>query len=213
MIWCDVRVLPAVRRLLAALALVGPAVVLGQLPAPAHAAPDRVLPAAVATSVAKDVKAVSDVFEGTVTSVKRSGSGRRATASYGVDVQRVYKGGVRTDHVRVTSARAGAGCSVVDLRPHRRYVFMAEARGADLMVDSCGGTAAADPALVAQVEKVLGDGRTPTTSSSPAPPKAEFTRVGDSRPRSLTRLAAPGGALVLVGLLGLVVVRRLGRRA
>jgi hypothetical protein len=64
---------------------------------------------------------------------------------------------------------------------------------------------------VKKVERVLGDGHTPTTPE-PAPEKAVFTLVDDAEPPALSRIAAPGVALVLAGLLGFFVVRRLGAR-
>jgi hypothetical protein len=205
-IWCDVRVFPAAGRFLAALVLAGVAVVVGQLPA--HAC------SCVSASVPKDIRAASDVFTGTITSVRTSGAARRGTVTYDVAVQRVYRGGVRTDDVTVTTARAARVCGLDSLRAHRRYLFFAKASGSELVIDSCGGTGPARSALVRQVEKVLGNGRAPSPAApSPPPAEATFTAVSAGRPSSVTRLAAPGAALVLAGLLGLVVVRRLGKRA
>lgn len=206
MIWCDVRVFSAAGRFLAALVLAGVAVVVGQLPA--HAC------SCVPASVPKDLKAASDVFTGTVTSARTSGTARRGTVTYGVAVQRVYRGGVHTDDVTVTTARGPRSCGLDRLRENRRYLFLASASGSELVLDSCGGTAPARPAVVRRVERVLGQGRAPSPTAAPSPPpQATFTRVSVSTPGSVTRLAAPGAALVLLGLLGLVVVRRLGKRA
>ena len=94
MIWCDVRVLfPAAGRFLAALVLAGVAVLGG--PALAHAA-----------SVPQDIRAASDVFTGTVTSVRTTGSARRGTVTYDVAVERVYRGGVRILDPEVLQRRA-----------------------------------------------------------------------------------------------------------
>jgi len=202
-ICCDVRVFAAAARFLASLVLAGVVVVVGGLPA--HAC------SCVASSTQDDVKAADDVFTGTVTHVARSGSARRGTVTYDVAVERVYKGDVRSDRISVSTSRAANLCGLGDLRADRRYVFLARASGSDLSIESCGSTGPAKAELVGKVERLLGDGRDP---SPPAPPeKAEFTAVAGSQPASVTRLAAPGVAMVLVGLLGLVVVRRLARRS
>jgi hypothetical protein len=200
--WND-RVFAAAGRFVAALLLAGVVVVVGGLPA--HAC------SCVASSTQDDVKSTPDVFTGTVTDITRSGSARRGTVTYDVAVQRVYKGNVSSDRVSVTTARDAGQCGLGDLRADRRYVFFAKPSGTALAIESCSSTGPARAGLVATVERLLGAGRDP---SPPAPPTtAQFTRVADSRPASVTRLAAPGVALVLVGLLGLVVVRRLARHS
>lgn len=201
MICFDVRVLDNARRLLAALILAGCGVVLGQLPA--HAC------SCVSGSMQSHAKQASDVFTGTVSDVSRQRSGKLVT-TYTVAVERVYKGDVRTATVQVSSTGSTRSCALTDLQADRSYLFFVRADGSELSANSCGGTAPASNTMLTRVERLLGDGRPATP---PQVPKAEFTRVADAQPDSLSRLAAPGVALVLAGLLGLFVVRRLNARA
>ena len=63
--------------------------------------------------------------------------------------------------------------------------------------------------LTTQVVKRLGTGVHP----EPTPPAtAEFTSAAHADPPALSRLLAPGAALLIISLLGLLVVGRLGRR-
>lgn len=204
MICCDVRVFVTVGRLLAVLVLAGIVVVVGQLPAQACSC--------VSASTAAHAKDANAVFTGTVTDVaseQKADGQRGATMTYDVQVDRVYKGAVSSSTVQVTSERSGSSCGLGQLPADRRYAFFTKASGSELSATSCGGTARASAKLVAEIENVLGSGHDPVP---PEPDKAVFTQVGPGAPTSVTRLAAPGAALVLVGLLGLLVVRRVGSR-
>ena len=72
------------------------------------------------------------------------------------------------------------------------------------------GTRLNNETVTAKVEQLLGEGEPPI---EPAPEPAEFTPVDTSEPKTLARAAAPGVAVVIVGLLGLVVVAVVRRRA
>jgi hypothetical protein len=196
-ICCDVRVFANARRLVAALALAGCGVAVGTLPAEA--------------GTQADAKRASAVFTGTVTDVGRTRErgAQRVTATYDVLVDRVYKGDVGTETVQVNSARTSKTCRRLVLAPERAYVFFVQTEGSAFTADTCSGTAAATGRLLARVQRMLGDGRLPVPAR---PEQAVFTRVADAEPATLTRLAAPGVALVIVGLLGLLVVRRVGSR-
>lgn len=198
----------AVGRAVAALLLAGSTVVLAQVPTQA-AAPTRAA-ACPNVQVADQARRADDVFTGTVTGrsvARRSGT---TTTTYDVDVERVYKGPVRDSSVQVSSRASKGAPALAGLVKGSRYVFFTSEQGTTLATDRCSGTARAGDSLVGQVEKLLGNGHLPVP---PAPQKASFTKVADAAPTSFTRLAAPGAAMVLVGLLGLVVVRRLARRA
>jgi hypothetical protein len=188
-------------RLLAALVLACVGVVIAQVPS--HA-----VCRCVQSDVKTDIKRADAVFSGVV--VDSSGTARSSKsdfATYEIEADTVYKGDVRTASLAVRSRNDD--CSLGALESDKRYVFFVTEQGSDLRADQCGGTAASSGDLVSQVEQVLGEGSPLGGSNQPAEPvEVQFTKVSDAEPDSLTRTAAPGVALVLVGLLGLLVVRR-----
>jgi hypothetical protein len=188
-------------RLLAALVLACAGVVLAQVPS--HA-----VCRCVQSDVRADIKGADAVFSGVlVDSSGTSGGSKNDFATYEVEADTVYKGDVRTSTVDVRSRNDD--CSLGDLKADKRYLFFVTEEGSELRADQCGGSAAGSTRLVRQVEQVLGEGSPLGRPNKPEEPvTVEFTKVSDAEPDSLTRMAAPGVALVLVGLLGLLVVRR-----
>jgi hypothetical protein len=168
-------------------------------------------PACPPTTVKQDIKAADAVFRGVVAKVRRvHGSGSHRTRDYRVTVDRVYKGSLVTDKVVVTARVSGTGprpCLVPTLAKGQRYIFFATEKGAQLMATTA--TAKAGRHLTRQVVNQLGDGKEPQVKP---PATAQFTRVADATPTRMSKLLAPGAALVIVSLLGLLVVGRLGRR-
>jgi hypothetical protein len=187
-------------RLLAALVLACVGVVLAEVPS--HA-----VCRCVQSDVQTDIKRADAVFSGVlVDSSGTAGGSKSDFATYEIAADTVYKGDVRTARVAVRSRNDD--CSLGDLKADDRYVFFVTEDGSELRADQCGGTTASGRVL-RQVEQVLGEGTPLGRSNEPDEPVVvEFTKVSDAEPDSLTRIAAPGLAMVLVGLLGLLVVRR-----
>jgi hypothetical protein len=189
-------------RLFSALVLTCVGIVLAQVPSQA------VCRCVQQNDVQTDIKRADAVFSGVV--VESSGTTRGSKsdfATYEIEADTVYKGNVRTSTVDVRSKNDD--CSLGELKSDKPYVFFVTEQSSELRADRCGGTAASSGKLVRQVEQVLGDGSTLGGTNKPDEPvEVEFTKVADADPDSLTRIAAPGAALVLVGLLGLLVVRR-----
>jgi hypothetical protein len=206
-------VTPVVRRLLAACVLAGGLLGLGVPTGAAAAGP--VAFACPGVTLADAAENADAVFTGTVSSVRRdTGSPQDVLFVNSVDVDLVFKGTLRVETVSVVtrpSNRRSEGLG--PLKKGRDYIFFGRALPTDepaYVAGACSGTGAASDDTVARVEEVLGKGEAPVPPEQPA---VEFDSVGGDDPTSFTRAAAPGLALVLIGLLGLVVVRRLGRAA
>lgn len=162
-------------------------------------------------------EAADVVFVGTVVETRLpepDEQGRvRGLLTYVVDVERIYKSAaVVTDTTQVASPISDAGCGLGELEPGTEFVFYATVRSgeAGFRATSCGGSGPASPTRIAEVEQELGPGR-PVVSDA-EPPAPVLTPVETTAPRSLGRLVAPGAALALVGLLGLVLVQVTGSR-
>lgn len=152
----------------------------------------------------QQVKRADVVFLATVDAVTEEQPGH----SYALTATRAYVGSV--EHATEVQSLSGpTGCGLGALKEGRDYVFLARGSAPPYKANSCGGTATATAERVGKVEALLGEGR---VVALPPPPKAEMTRVEESPPLGFARLAAPGAAAVLLGVLGLFVVRRLARR-
>lgn len=195
MICDDGGVSASLRRLLLALALACSGLLLTQLPAQACSCGGR--------GIQGHARSADVVFSGMLVQAE---TGRNRDI-YTLDVERIYQGRVDDTPVEVVASKEFA-CGV-ELRADRAYVLFVREDGLRLTSGGCTGTDRATPAYVADVERVLGPGtaipKPPPPGQEPSTP--EYTRVEDADPPQFTRLAAPGGALVLLGLLGLVVFR------
>jgi hypothetical protein len=123
---------------------------------------------------------------------------------YALTATHAYKGTVARE-VSISTNKETAACGLGELENGTDYVFLVSGAAAPYTATSCGGSG---PASDKRVESVLGAG---SGIPEPAPPAPTMTRVEESAPASVSRLAAPGGALLLVGFLGLLVVGRMAR--
>lgn len=181
---------------------------------PANAvSPPGAVPDCPPLTVKDSTKHAMAVFSGIVTAVERQDrTDGQPGALYlqTVTVDLVYQGKIGTETVQVQTDRNLAGCSLGELATGAEYMFFVTGTGTPWVASGVSGTRIASETVLAQVERLLGKGQPPV---QPAPEKAVFTPVDNSEPQSLSRSAAPGAALVLIGLLGLLLVRGLGRRS
>jgi len=126
---------------------------------------------------------------------------------YAVTATHAYKGTVERE-TTITTNQQTTACGLGELKNGTDYVFLVTGDTPTYAATSCGGSGPANDKRISEVETVLGAG---TAIKEPAPPAPTMTKVEESAPASVSRLAAPGGALMLVGFLGLLVVGRLAR--
>lgn len=201
---------PAIRVLAAALAVAATFLAGAAAASPADA--DEPVVACPFISVADSSKAAMAVFTGEVTAVTKQDKPAGEPGTYylqDVTVTRVYQGEIDTETVQVRSEKVPKACSLGELAVGTEYMFFVVSSGDPWIAESGGGTVPADAEVVEKIERLLGEGHDPV---EPPTPSAEFTPVATGEPTTLSRAAAPGVALVLIGLLGLIVVRGLGRR-
>ncbi|WP_122815980.1 hypothetical protein [Nocardioides pantholopis] len=166
------------------------------------------------TDTEAQARRAQDVFTGTVTAVdvQRAGAGQPAVITHDVTVELVYKGGLSQQVVQVVTESATPNtCGLGRLATGAEAVFMVREVEGALTAGGCSGTAPATARLVAALDRLYPNAAPPRPEQEPV--EADFERVGDlGAPTPVTRALAPGAALVLVGLLGLALVRRLGRQ-
>ena len=151
----------------------------------------------------KQIAAADFIFIGTVDRVEAQGNG----FLYDLTASRTYQGTPERE-TQVLSAGGRDACGLGELGVGTGYLFFATGTETPYAADACGGTSVANPTKVDKLEKLLGAG---TAVEPPPPPTAELTKVEEVAPAGFARAAAPGAAAVLIGLLGLLVVRRLAR--
>ncbi len=141
------------------------------------------------------------VFTGQMLGQQRNG--RELDLAFDVDL--IYKGEVSSDAVDVVSPTDSCG---LKLNQDQDYLVFARDDRSRLVSEECYGTTRARSGTLTQVEKALGPGEA-YQPPEPEPVEPTYTRVqSDDTPPEFVRIAAPGAAMVLVGLLGWIVVRR-----
>lgn len=178
-----------------------------------------------------------DVFTAMIERVERDPgtAGRPARYTYTVQVQQVYGDSVVSSvRVRVQTSADFGECGTRPESPGQAlYVWRLTRRDDALVADGCRDVLRATELRTAGLEATYGAPRAPT-ESTPQEPPVEFPAVTYScpetseavsdvadaeaaceevaAPQAFDRAAAPGLALIIIGVLGWIVVARLGRR-
>lgn len=147
------------------------------------------------------------VVTGTVAAVDDSVN----PAQFTLTLNRIYRGASAIETSTLTVAQ-DPDCPLTKLEPGAAPWIVGargEAGGSQLpKVIGCNVTGPSTTARMNIIEQRFGTGVAPV---KPTPPAPTLTKVESAGPERFTRLAAPGAAMFVIGLLGFVGVRRLGR--
>ena len=127
---------------------------------------------------------------------------------YALTANHAYKGTIERE-TAITTNQETAACGLGELKTGTDYIFLVTGDTPPYAATSCGGSGPANAKRLSEIETVLGAG---DDIAAPAPPPPSMTKVEESAPAPIARLAAPGGALMLVGFLGMFFVGRLARK-
>ncbi len=161
-------------------------------------------------TIQKSADASNVVFRGTLVAITPPAGDTSSTAmtTYAIQARTAYKGAVDYN-TEIQSEVSGASCGLEGMEEGTEYVFFATGTAAPYHASLCGGTEPVTPERLTKIEQVLGEGTAIEVPPLPAPTR---TKIEESPPASFSRMAAPGAAVVVLGLLGLLLVGRLSRR-
>ncbi|GAA3550743.1 hypothetical protein [Nocardioides daeguensis] len=158
--------------------------------------------------------AADDVFVGRVEAAAPvTGSGR---VGYGVSVQRVWLGDVAQGQQAAVTVDWPVGAQP-GVAQGTSYLFFTDDTVDGMVADPCDGTVplpkGLTPKLAAMLEQYLATVEPPPLPI-PTPAPVTFHQPTDplGEPPEIGRVLASGGAISLIGVLGLLLVSRLGRR-
>lgn len=198
-----------------ALVALQPAAVAGAADAsgglPADCAPIDITDEAV---VDQRAAAADDVFVGRVDAAAPvTGSGR---VGYGVTVEHAWLGDVAKGQQAAVTIDWPVGAQP-GVSQGASYLFFTKDTVDGIVADACGGTVllpkGLTPKIAGMLKKYLAVVEPPPVPE-PAPEPVSFHPPSDplGDPPQISRVLASGGAISLIGLLGLLLVSRLGRR-
>ncbi|WP_408897209.1 hypothetical protein ACJ5H2_20100 [Nocardioides sp. R1-1] len=158
--------------------------------------------------------ASDDVFVGRVDAAAPVAGSTRV--GYGVSVERVWLGDVAKGQQAAVTIEWPVGAAP-GVRQGASYLFFTQDSPEGLVADACGGTVllprGLTPKIASTLRKFL-ESVAPPPAPTPTPEPVSFRAPEEplGEPPQISRVVASGAAISLIGLLGLLLVSRLGRR-